>query len=267
MKLIRKFIYYLKSIFEMVLEIKNWPSLLPVFLRKADKGNNKIRLRNPQIELLVRGKMDVWSIKETFIDAFYTRYSCQVKDGWQVMDIGAGIGDYSIYVALENPTAVVYAFEPYPNSFELLEKNLSINNIQNVNSYPIAIWSQAGDIFLDLSSGEPLKITSSKEGQVSKFSEGVTVHAITLNDFISEKQIHRIDLLKLDCEGAEYEILLEAPKMTLKKIDRIIMEYHDVNDDLKHDKLIRFLQNEGYQVKTNPNFVHDDIGYLYAVRH
>jgi FkbM family methyltransferase len=251
----------------MVFEFKNWLSLLPIFLKKTACEKSIIRLRNPRIELLVRDRMDVWSIKETFIDAFYTRYGCQVKEGWQVMDIGAGIGDYSIYVAVENPTAIVYAFEPFPNSFELLEKNLSNNNIQNVHPYPIAIWSQAGDIFLDLSNGEPLKITSSNEGPVSEFSEGVTVHSITLNDFISEKQIHRIDLLKLDCEGAEYEILLEAPKMTLKKIDRIIMEYHDVNDDLKHDKLIRFLQNEGYQVKTYPNFVHDDIGYLYAVRH
>ena len=160
---------------------------------------------------------------------------------------------------------IVYAFEPFPNSFELLEKNLSINNIQNVHPFPVAIWSHSGDIFLDLSSGEPLKITSSKEGEDSEFSEGVTVHAITLDEFISEKQIQRIDLLKLDCEGAEYEILMKAPKMTLNKIDRIILEYHDVNDDLQHDKLIRFLQNEGYQVKTYPNFVHDDIGYLYAV--
>ncbi len=148
MKLIRKLTYYLKSIFEMVLEIKNWPSLLAVFLRKAGKGNNKIRLRNPQIELLVRGKMDIWSVKETFIDAFYTRYGCQVKDGWQVMDIGAGIGDYSIYVAAENPTAIVYAFEPFPNSFELLEKNLSINNIQNVHPYPSCDLVTLGRYFL-----------------------------------------------------------------------------------------------------------------------
>ncbi len=66
--------------------------------------------------------MDVWSVKETFVDRFYERYGAPVGEGWTVMDIGGGIGDFSIFAAYDKPSNQIYAFEPYPGSFTLLRR-------------------------------------------------------------------------------------------------------------------------------------------------
>ena len=59
---------------------------------------------------MVRSAMDVWSVKETFVDQFYTRYGAPVEGGpW----ISAGIGDYSLYAAHGNRSGVIYAYEPF----------------------------------------------------------------------------------------------------------------------------------------------------------
>lgn len=210
--------------------------------------------------------MDVWSIKETFIDAFYTRYGVPVQDGWTVIDIGAAIGDFSIYAAFGNPNTLIYAFEPFPDSYQLLIKNLTLNAISNVIGFQQAIWREEGPLMLDLTEGEPLQITSKAHALQDKPGRTVPVNAKTLAGVLDENEIQRIDLLKLDCEGAEYEILMYSSKETLAKFSRIVMEYHDVDEDHTHKHLIRFLQNAGYRVTWQVNAVHDHIGYLFAER-
>ena len=73
-------------------------------------------------------------------------------------------------------------------------------------------------------------------------------------------------MLKLDCEGAEYNILFGAPDETLKRIRRIVMEYHDSLTSHTHRDLVKFLSEKGFHVQVTPNYVHDDLGYLYASR-
>jgi FkbM family methyltransferase len=210
--------------------------------------------------------MDIWSVKETFLDAFYTRYGVPIQDGWQVVDIGAGIGDFSIKAAYNNPNTVVYAFEPFPSSYALLLKNIEINGIENLVASPQAVWSHEGSLVLDLSLNEPLKISSFEEGSPSDVSEWINVEATTLMDLIAYHDIDQVDLIKLDCEGAEYEILMSAPHETLARVKRIIMEYHDINDSQNHHRLVVFLESQGFEVTRHRNFVHDEIGYLFARR-
>jgi len=73
-------------------------------------------------------------------------------------------------------------------------------------------------------------------------------------------------LLKLDCEGAEYDILMKSDPQWLGKIERIVMEYHDGVAAYQHDDLSRFLQAHGYRVEAFDNPVYKEIGYLRAVR-
>ncbi|MFU8826866.1 MAG: FkbM family methyltransferase [Brevefilum sp.] len=258
--------YYAYSILEMMIWYKNWPSLVPLFLRKPGTRIQKIKLRRPSIDLLVRGPMDVWSVKETFIDQFYTRYGAPVEDGWTVVDIGAGIGDYCLYAAEGLPGVTVYAFEPYPESFALLERNLALNGVENVHPFQKAVWSKEGELYLDLSTGEPLQISSQEGFAESTSMERLTVEAVSLQTLCSEEHLKSIDLLKMDCEGGEYEILFNTPEDVLERITRIIMEYHDLDEQKSHQRLAGFLENQGYKVTCHPNFVHQEIGYLYAER-
>lgn len=258
--------YYAYSVFEMVFHFKNWLTMVPLFLHRTPSGMRKLKLSNPQIEIMVRSAMDVWSVKETFLDQFYTRYGVAVQDGWTVVDVGAGIGDYCLYAAHSNPKVKLYAFEPYPGSFSLLKKNLALNEIENVHTFQKAVWSRTGELGLDLASGEPLQISSQEKLNELQGAESISVEAVSLESLITAEKIKKIDLLKMDCEGAEYEILFNTPEKTLQRVDRIIMEYHNLDQDHTHPALAAFLEVRGFRVKCHSNFVHDHIGYLYAVQ-
>jgi FkbM family methyltransferase len=266
MRWLKALAYYGYSLVAMLIWFKNWPSLIPLFLRRSHTGTRKLKLRRPNLEILVRSAMDVWSVKETFVDQFYTRYGVPVQDGWTVVDIGAGIGDYCLYAAERTPAVTVFAFEPYKESYALLTRNLALNGFENVHAFQKAIWSKTGELALDLSTGEPLQISSQEPADESRGIEATVVDALTLQDLFLAEKIEKVDLLKMDCEGAEYEILLTAPDEVLQKVERIIMEYHDVDDTRSHPALVRFLKSRGYNVKRHPNYVHKAIGYLFAAR-
>jgi FkbM family methyltransferase len=266
MKWLKALGYYLQSLFLMVFQVHNWLTLLPLFLRKPNGRESMLRLKHPPVVMWVRSAMDAWSVKETFLDAFYTRYGIPVENGWKVVDIGAGIGDFAVYAAWSRPQTVVLAFEPFPGSYRLLAKNLSANHLTNVEIFPMAVWGSGGDLLLDLSSGEPLQIASIASTNGDARSAKIAVPAVTLQSLVDQHQLDCIDLLKLDCEGAEYEILMKTPASILKKIERIIMEYHDLNETANHKVLSAFLESQGYRVRLTHNFVHEEIGYLYAQR-
>jgi FkbM family methyltransferase len=266
MRFIKRIGYYLYSVFEMVVHFKNWLTLWPVFLKKRLHEPREVRLRQPPVRLTIRGRMDLWSVKETFLDQFYTRYGVEVEDGWTVLDIGAGVGDFSIYAAYGKPHAVIYALEPFVESYQILVQNLTLNAIDNVLVYPHGLWQETGRISLNISGGEPLQIMSQGLDETINLDDMGTVKALSLEDFLREIEIPQVDLMKMDCEGAEYEILLGASSQAMKRIDRLIMEYHDIGERRNHQVLVPFLKEMGYDVRRVKNLVHPDLGYLYATR-
>ncbi len=263
MRTLRKWAYYFWSVLEIIGGVRNWPAMLGLLLRRKDVAEHEVILRNPPVRLAIRGAMDLWAVKETFIDRFYTRYGGEVQDGWTLMDIGAGVGDFSILAAHSHPSVRVLAFEPFAGSFELLCKNIEANHLENIKPFEQAVWREAGMVTLDQTDGEPLQISSNQAGG-DRMPQAVS--AVSLQDVLEKQNIDRIDLLKLDCEGAEYPILMGAVQETLSKVDRIIMEYHNLDEERNHLTLGASLLDAGYRVFVWENFVHDDIGYLFAFR-
>jgi FkbM family methyltransferase len=261
----RKYRYYFLSIYEVIRQFAPLSRVLSLFIGKKSQGGNIISLRNRQLSFKVRSAMDLWSVKETFIDRFYEKYGCPVMDGWIVMDIGGGIGDFSIFAAHSMPSNKVFSFEPYPGSYALLLENLNRNRITNVQAFQLAIWSSDGHLNLDTSTGEPVQFISRESGSDTADSK-VKVPCISLQDMMARLEIPHIDLMKIDAEGAEYAILFNAPDAVLENIDRIVMEYHDAITEHTHADLTRFLQGKGYRVKSVENAVHPELGYLYAER-
>ena len=266
MKALRTAGYYLKSILEMTVNFKNMLCLWPTFLTQRPGKIRMVQLRRPPLRIKVRGRMDIWSVKETFLDQFYTLYGEAIMDGWTIVDVGAGVGDFSLYAGYGRPKAVVYALEPFEESYRLFMENLTLNAVDNVVTFQLALWGQSGDLALDLSGGEPLQISSQGIGQTPDFTGLDVVQALSLHDFLKSERIDRVDLMKMDCEGAEYEILMQAPREVHEKIDRVIMEYHDLSKVKNHQVLTAFFEELGYHVRCVENKVHEDIGYLFAAR-
>jgi FkbM family methyltransferase len=263
---IRKYSYYLASIPRLLTGIREWPLVLGVFLGLAPEGEKTFRLRASGITLMVRGPMDLWSVKEAFLDRFYERYGTSVQDGWMVVDIGAGIGEFTLEVACKCPHCRIYAFEPFAESLALLQKNLRLNGMTNVQAFPEAIGERTGSLLLDLSGGEPLQLRSLQAEGGHPAQDARLVPSLSLADALDRSGIRQVDLLKVDCEGAEYPIFFNASAETLSRIRRIVMEYHDLANGPTHRDLVRFFDGRGYRVRTIGNPVHDHLGYLYAWR-
>ncbi len=264
MRFLRKWSYYAWSILEMAAGFRNFGKILQLFLSRKQQRLTWLHLRSDNVQMAVRSKMEAWSVKECFLDRFYIRYGSEIGKDWVIVDIGAAIGEFTILSAREAIDGEVFAFEPNEESYALLLQNLEANRIKNVKSYPVGVWSHSGKIQLDISNTEPLQAKSSESKPNS--DDGISIHVISLQQILDEIITKEVDLLKMDCEGAEYTVLIEAPKNTLKMIHRIIMEYHDLDEKRNHQIMTEFLEAHGFTVTIHPNPVHHDIGYLFATQ-
>jgi FkbM family methyltransferase len=261
---LRKYAYYTASIFKLLTRFEDPALILSVFLGRAAAGEKEVRLRESGLRFYVRNAMDIWCLKETFVDRFYERCGTPLSNDWTVVDIGAGLGDFSILAAHGFPANRVYAYEPFQSSFELLQKNLRLNQIGNVQVFNQAIDGHTGQMQLDLSIAEPLQMRSAPAGGQLATRQPALVESLSLSDALACNAIQLCDLLKLDCEGAEYEILFQAGEDALRRVRRIVMEYHDGVTPYSHVHMESFLRERGFVITTTPNPVHRNLGYLYA---
>jgi len=147
----------------------------------------------------------------------------------------------------------------------LMQENLQHNHIQNARAFDKAIGTASGELILDLTGGEPLQFQSFQK-QAENIEKSLSVRALSMADAFEMLGIESCDLLKLDCEGAEYAILFDTPQPVLERVQRIVMEYHDNIVQHTHHDLARFLNDRGFRVETFPNPVHSYLGYLRAIQ-
>ena len=264
MRIISKYSYYLLSIFELLGGFTDPLLILRVFLGLPVPQPLVVRLRRSGLRFRVRGAMDTWSLKETFRDRFSERCGFAIQPGWTVIDVGAGLGDFTLFAAMRNAMSV-YAFEPFPGSFHLLAQNLELNRVQNASIFPEAISGTGGSLTLDLQGGEPLQFHS-RAGSVAPAESQIRVESRSLAQILDLLAMESCDLLKLDCEGAEYKILFSAPPELFQRIRRIVLEYHEQVTEYTRDDLVNFLRAQGFRVELFPNPVHANLGYLRAMR-
>ena len=239
MNLFAKYGYYLASIFTLLKGIRHPLQVIKLFLGTPDNKQRNIYLRKLPLTMRIRSRMDCWSVKEAMLDQFYTRNGFDIVDDWVILDIGAAIGEFALDAALKAKQGRVIAYEPFPGSFELLQINIQQNSITNVIASPLAIWGDCGEIEISTEKGEPLQVGT--VGIENNAHSHLTVETIDLETALAQNQLCHLDLLKLDCEGAEYPILMGANPQTLAQIDRIVLEYHDGVGGHDHHELNQVL--------------------------
>jgi FkbM family methyltransferase len=151
--------------------------------------------------------------------------NCQPK---VIFDIGANIGCTSILFANAYPEATIYAFEPEPENFKLLVKN--VEAYPNVKPFPIALGARTEKRDLYPSDDEyNLGGFSIHDVGVDKTKPSQTIDVTDIKEFIANEKVPQIDLLKVDTEGCEYEILFRL-FLDGKTPEFIMGEMHGVND-------------------------------------
>lgn len=185
--------------------------------------------------------------QEIFNERCYDYQCCYVEKGDVVIDIGANLGLFSRY-AFEKGASRIYAIEAEKLNFECLNRNCV--NISTNFRYCVEKENDTLiDLFVDKTVGGHSifkeDVNNTKTGEYQK------VRTITLDKFIKDQNINKIDFLKVDTEGAEFNIFAGISDNNLQKIRKITFEYHHQKfnfDDSLLKKLIERLQKLGFEV-------------------
>lgn len=180
-----------------------------------------------------------------------------------VIDVGAHIGTFALRAS--KAAKRVIAFEPVADSFALLERNTA--HRPNVERHAKAVAGRRGRLTLFLGKNSSAHSLHPAEG--APRTGEVTVEALTLADVFEAHGVDRCGYLKLDCEGAEYEILEAAPDDLLRRVDRLGMEYHTVAGgppSWTGERLEERLRACGLRVERVPSKNRPGKGLLFARR-
>lgn len=174
-----------------------------------------------------------------------------IKENATIIDVGANIGIFSLFAHYLSRSGNVYAFEPTPKIFAILKRNVNANNLaQNVHIINKALGDKDKKIML-LRSADALesgnRIVDSNfviggKGGVVDFEEA---SMMTLDKFIQENDIKKVDFIKIDAEGYEKQII-EGAKEAIKRFSPVIAcsAYHLKNDEVEIPKLVLSLNNK-----------------------
>ena len=235
---------------------RNWyifPNVYFGTIRKSHvifetKNNLKLKIRTNSTDIMTL--TNIWLVQE------YDK-KFQINENDIIIDIGAHIGLFSLFASQYCKNGKIFSYEPIKENFELLLENIKLNKIENVHPHNSAVSKL----------NEKIKIfyndDQSAHSMFLESDKNTTVDSISLQRIFDENKIESCNFLKIDCEGAEYEIIDSLPIEYFKKIEKMVIEYHfaDSKPELSK-KLISKINNAGFETKIRPHY--NDMGFLYA---
>jgi FkbM family methyltransferase len=246
--------------YNLLLNISNWPLFLAVKFG--------LTRRDPLLFVTRQGvraevpRRLLHTFKEIFMDECYLKdLAHPLPESPVIVDIGANAGYFMLQALSRFSGARVFAFEPVPANFRLLTRNRDLNPGRTLVCVPKAVAGQPGELVLAFEGGDDFTTSATVLARGEGHKTEIRVAAVTLADILADHDLPRIDLLKMDCEGAEYEILYGCPPEVLARIDRIVMEVHTGPQKGQHiGALEAFLRQQGFATRQRP------VGMLYARR-
>jgi FkbM family methyltransferase len=237
--------------------------------------------------------------REIFVDRIYARHGIELGPNARVVDIGANIGMFSLFVKLECPSARVYAFEPARELFQLAQRNLERFG-DDVRLFPVGVsdseksteftyypgysimsgfhaaFSKDREVLaqgvknqLEAASRNKARVTErmvdALVGKKLDDAERYECPMVSLSSFIERERIAVIDLLKIDAERCEREILQGISGADWPKIRQVVVEAHDRSTA---GQLEALLVERGFRViaEQEAQFAEAEIFNLYARR-
>jgi FkbM family methyltransferase len=230
-----------------------------------NQSKNKIRENKITILKTTNGTMiavrhniyDIKIIKEQFIDLQY--FLDVFENNFQpktVLDIGGYIGDLSLYCA-SMFNANIHCYEPTPQNYKMIKTNLDLNPMlqKHITVYNEGISNSNDPIKLNVQDviGE---IHASSHKVYKNNVSTIEIPCITLNQAIAKMNESKIDLLKIDCEGQEFNILDNIDSNELsQKVKYLVFEYHNFVDDyeIRLEKILKNLKKDFDLLKKSKN--------------
>ncbi|MDP2642356.1 MAG: FkbM family methyltransferase [Candidatus Peregrinibacteria bacterium] len=244
--------------------------------------NKHVKIFGKDIEVLVESDADNSVFEEIFVDRDYGICDDVIKKAGvsggngAILDIGAHKGYFSIYASVLNGgrgeqagkagVVKIFAYEPEEKNFAVLKENLKMNRVKNVFAKNVAVNGNDGmcELFLSEDSHNHSVIG---EG-VSRKVNSVSFQTIVEKHLVRE-ECENIDLVKMDCEGAEFEILESLDSYVnaveiFKKIKSFCVEYHEFLPEMRAEKLVNILKKYGYKVDAKKSHYDNRMGMIWA---
>jgi len=160
-----------------------------------------------------------------------------INDANVIIDVGANVGFFSMLCRELFPKAKIYSFEPVPKTFSCIEKNFKDD--KNTEVFNLAVSDHSGSGKMTFSEKNSAVSTLREDGNVD-------VEIITLDYFLKDKKLDKVDILKIDTEGFE-NFVLKGAENTLKKVKYIIMEVTiENNKNYTISSLFKLLSSENF---------------------
>lgn len=199
-----------------------------------------LKLRNGLSYFIRAGTTDLAVINETSLADPYAVAGFETLGADPVViDVGANIGDFTMKVARLYPAGRIVAVEPVAEHCRMIEIQKLLNGADNVTVLRAALGAREGTTAIHVAGGH----SSAGWGQ----GPVQNVRELTLASLLEEQNIQTVDLLKMDCEGAEWDII-PAAEGVLGQIDRIVMEFHRANG-WTPERLALWLRDRGFDVE------------------
>lgn len=170
----------------------------------------------------------VTAIVQQFNDDFY--YFLRGQEELNIIDLGSNVGLFSLYVS---PVAEkIFAVEPTPSHFSLLNELLKLTDKQNIKTYQLAIGVSDGEADFHIHEGNSTMNSFVKHRTNHHSDVSVKVKTQTLNSFIDTLNLtSNVGFVKMDIEGFENEVIFEPSfEDAVKKIDAMYVEVHDFDE-------------------------------------
>lgn len=198
-------------------------------------------------------------LTETYvIPHFFTKH-VKLKEGDIFLDLGASIGTTSMcFSEIVGKRGTGYAFEPVVS--DVLERNLSENQIANVKVISKAVSAHSGPTEIEISDYIFDSSITKRDYTSGHYTNNKVIQSITLDEFVQQYALPKVDFIKVDIEGAE-ELAIRGAEKLIKKYSPkwSIASYHiDFDNEPQHPKLVSILKDYGYNINEY------DASYIYA---
>ncbi len=197
--------------------------------------------------------------KEIFMEDVYSISSVvkELSSNPVIIDIGANAGFFDILLLSKIPNANIYAYEPLPDNILQIQKLISINPQLQDKLFPkqVAVTGtpqQTSDLYVETGSKSSV-VASVFANFDSRNTRKISVACVTLNEIILNNNLLAIDLIKIDCEGSEYDILYNTDPSIIRRAKMLLIEVHDLDEHQNNiTALNNFLKETGYNTKHRP---------------
>ncbi len=164
-----------------------------------------------------------------------------------VIIAGAYFGDQAIPVANNmRTTGVCHTFEPNKNNSDLIIENTKLNNLTNIIINNLALWNKSNEKLIFEGEDALASTIEAKETAAS------VLHTVTIDDYVAQNKVGKVDLLMIDVEGSEIKVLQGAVEMLRKNKPVVVFETHSLYDDwsngLENSPSAVLMKGLGYEV-------------------